>query len=38
MLYESAVDALGHELQPPTPTAFLTKDSTEKIGEQLGLF
>ncbi len=30
--------SLGHELQPPTPTAFLTKDSTEKIADQLGLF
>ena len=30
--------SLGDELQPPTPAAFLTKDSTERIGEQLGLF
>ena len=30
--------SLGDELQPPTPSAFLTKDSTERIGEQLGLF
>ena len=30
--------SLGDELQPPSPSAFLTKDTTEKIGEQLGLF
>jgi hypothetical protein len=30
--------SLGNELQPPTPNAFLTKDSTEKIADQLGLF
>lgn len=30
--------SLGDELQPPTPSAFVTKDSTEKIADQLGLF
>lgn len=30
--------SLGDELQPPTPAAFLTKDSTEQIADQLGLF
>ena len=30
--------SLGNELQPPTPSAFLTKDSTERIADQLGLF
>lgn len=30
--------SLGKELNAPNPEAFLTKESTEKIGEQLGLF
>jgi len=30
--------SLGSSLQPANPDAFLTKKSTESIGEQLGLF
>lgn len=30
--------SLGKELDAPQPNVFLTKDSTEKIAEQLGLF
>ena len=30
--------SLGNELQAKNPNAFLTKESTEKIAEQLGLF
>lgn len=30
--------SLGEELNAPQPNAFLTKDSTEKIAEHLGLF
>ena len=30
--------SLGDELHPPVPNAFMTKDSTVRIGEQLGLF
>ncbi|MEA9602378.1 hypothetical protein VC188_09635 [Polynucleobacter sp. MG-28-Ekke-A2] len=30
--------SLGGELQPKNPSAFLTKKSTESIGDQLGLF
>jgi len=30
--------SLGNELQAKNPTAFLTKESTERIAEQLGLF
>ena len=30
--------SLGDELIAPQPNAFLTKDSTEKIAEHLGLF
>lgn len=30
--------SLGSELNAPQPNAFLTKDSTEKIVEHLGLF
>lgn len=30
--------SLGSELNAPQPNAFLTKDSTEKIAEHLGLF
>ena len=30
--------SLGAELQPKNPSAFLTRKSTESIGDQLGLF
>jgi hypothetical protein len=30
--------SLGDELDPAAPTAFVTKESTERIAEHLGLF
>jgi hypothetical protein len=34
----SQAKSLGYELQAKNPNAFLTKESTEKIAEQLGMF